>query len=233
VPGDRRDRPAPAVERMGVHIVFPYEHERRRSLRTAGGQRPAASKGPRRLGGATRVGNLDEQAWGESPERRQSNVLAGRAGTSRMTHPTIGKITSRARHQKGITHPGAGPDGVARDHTATSKNDLGQYTPDSGVRIDTGDVQRVPAGCTAESASLGSRPPRRPGLVGFCRLLSVGRRVSAGHPRAYEGGVLHLGRRRPVRVRCRFPRRPGVQHAVCIREPAPSSGLNQLTVNSP
>jgi hypothetical protein len=46
VPGDRGDRPTPAVERVRVHIVLPCEHERCRSLRAAGGQRPAASKGP-------------------------------------------------------------------------------------------------------------------------------------------------------------------------------------------
>jgi hypothetical protein len=46
VPGDRRDRPAPAMQRVRVHIVLPCDHETWRSLRTAGGQRPAASKGP-------------------------------------------------------------------------------------------------------------------------------------------------------------------------------------------
>jgi hypothetical protein len=72
MPGDRGDRPAPAVERVRVHIVLPCEHEQRRSLH---GLRVVRDQQLRRdlhrLGGATRVGKFSEQVRGDSPERRQ------------------------------------------------------------------------------------------------------------------------------------------------------------------
>jgi hypothetical protein len=70
MPGDRRDRPALAGQRMRVHVFLPCEHGRQGSFELASGQRPPASKEPHLSRGATRVGILSEQKWGVSTERR-------------------------------------------------------------------------------------------------------------------------------------------------------------------
>ena len=46
MPGDRRDRPALAGQRMRVHVFLPCEHGRQGSFELACGQRPPASKEP-------------------------------------------------------------------------------------------------------------------------------------------------------------------------------------------
>jgi hypothetical protein len=79
VPGDRGDRPAPAVQRtastsssrVSMSAGGPFE------LRVIRNRQPRRNL--RRLGGATRVGNFSEQLWGDSPERRQLRAAPVRA----------------------------------------------------------------------------------------------------------------------------------------------------------
>src|SRR5215210_4343887 len=44
--GDRRDRPAPLMERVCVHIFLPCEHGTGLRRRAGGGRRPSASREP-------------------------------------------------------------------------------------------------------------------------------------------------------------------------------------------
>ena len=75
VPGDRRDRPAPAMQRVRVHIVLPCEHERWRSLRAARWSETGSLEG-------TSAVSAEPRGWGISVSRsgeiHLSAVSAGR-----------------------------------------------------------------------------------------------------------------------------------------------------------
>src|SRR6185312_15398658 len=87
VSGDRRDRPAPAMQRVRVHIVLPCDHERWRSLHGLRVVRDQQLRRDlRRLDGATRVGKFSKQVWGDSPERHHLAVSSARTG--RHTQPS-------------------------------------------------------------------------------------------------------------------------------------------------